>query len=208
MTSLDWELPDLELPDLDTDLPDLDLGPFVPLDLPDPDAMSLPDLAERYRPDGPLAAPGPGRRPPRWDDPQVLTMLGHLETGAYLTDAITSARLAERTVYRWFERGRIEADTDPDGLDVPSVYRHIWQAALRAQVVPEARALDTIHRAASRGAWRAAAWFLERRYPHRWGRNAYAWQAEREREREYVSVEELDEKLMRLIHEHRNGGSQ
>lgn len=200
MTSLD-----LDLPDLDLDLPDLDLGPFVPLDLPDPNAMTLTDLAERYRPEGPLAEPGAGRRPPRWDHPKVLTMLGQLETGVYLTDAITSARLAERTVYRWLEHGRLEDENDPDGLDIPTVYRHIWQSVMRAQVVPEARALDTIHRAASRGAWRAAAWFLEHRYPDRWGRNAHAWQAERECES--VSVEELDAKLMRLIGEHRNGGS-
>jgi len=111
-------LPDLDLGDLG-DLPTLDdlgLPEFSPLDLPDPDATSLADLAERYRPTADLVKPtGKGRRPPRWDDPQVLTMLGNLEGGAYRRDAVVAAGLAERTVARWVEMGKAEEEADDPG---------------------------------------------------------------------------------------------
>ena len=85
------------LPILDPgDLPSLDgLGvtwEHPPLDdppdlgIPDLDDMTLADLAQRYAPPDGLATPtGKGRRPRRWDDPRILTMLGHLELGAYRT---------------------------------------------------------------------------------------------------------------------------
>lgn len=187
---------DLDLPDpdwLDLDLPDLDL--------PDPDATTLTDLAQRYAPDGPLAALSDrGRRPPRWDDPRVLTLLGHLETGLPLTEAIAASRLAERTVYRWLERGRADDDLDPECLAPVTVYRHIWQASMRAQAVPEVRALQVIQRAASRGGWRAAAWFLERRYPDHWGRNGTAWQRERlDHDQAVPTRDEVTERILTLL---------
>lgn len=110
---------------------------------------------------------------------------------------------AERTVYRWLEDGRTEHEADIEGISVPTIYRHVWQCVIRAKGVSEARALQTIRQAASRGAWRAAAWFLERRYPDKWGRNSSAWRAEQEAAREVVTVEELDAKLMGLIAEAR-----
>lgn len=191
-------------------LPVMDLPEYEPLDLPDYEPidlstdMSLDALAERYSPEQTLASTDKGRRPPRWNDPQILTLLGHLETGLHLTAAIAAAGLSERTVYRWMEKGRTEADADPEGTSTPTVYRHIWHSIMRAEGVPEAIALDVIQRAAARGGWRAAAWFLERRYPDRWGRNGTAWQREQEAKDTYVSVEEVDAKLMRLIGESRS----
>lgn len=190
-----------------TALPDLDdLGvawEIPPLDLPDPDATSLADLAERYRPAADLVEPtGKGRRPPRWDDPRVLTMLCNLEGGAYRCDAVVAAGLAERTVARWLEMGKAEEEADDPGP--MTFYRHMWQAVTRAEGVPQMRALQVIHRAAAgRGGWRAAAWFLERRYPDNWGRRGTAWDREREAERKALAPtpEEVDAKLMRLLAE-------
>lgn len=191
--------PDLDLGDL-PDLGDLGLREVPPPDLPTADATSLADLAERYRPTTDLVEPtGKGRRPPRWDDPQVLTMLGNLEGGAYRRDAVVAAGLAERTVARWVEMGKAEEEENAPGP--MTFYRHIWQAITRAEGVPHMRALQVIHRAAAgRGGWRAAAWFLERRYPDEWGPRGTAWEREREREAA-PTVEEVDAKLMRMISE-------
>ena len=201
-------VPDLDLGPVPT-LDDLGVGwecppldPAPVLDIPAADAITLDDLAERYRPTEDLVTPGGrGRKPPRWDAPGVLTMLGYLEAGAYRGQAITSAGLAERTVMRWLEIGRDEAErADTDDLPL-TFYRHIWQAVMRAEAVPEMRALDTIRRAGERGGWRAAAWFLERRYPDTWGPRATAWEREQaaKREAEAVNVGELDAKIMAMI---------
>lgn len=201
-------MPDLDLPPLPT-LDDLGVGwesppldPSPVLDIPDADAITLDDLAERYLPTEDLVTPrGKGRKPPRWNDPRILTLLAYLEAGAYRGQAITAAGLAERTVMRWLEIGRDEAQRAEDE-DLPlTFYRHFWQAVVRAEVVPEMRALHTIRRAGERGGWRASAWFLERRYPDVWGPKATAWQREQEWERqaEEISVEALDAKIMGLI---------
>lgn len=207
-----------------TTLPDLDLGDLSSLDdlgveweyppIPDPpdlgvpdlDEMTLADLAQRYAPEDGLASPsGKGRRPPRWDDPRILTMLGHLELGAHRGEAITAAGLSERTVMSWLEKGRAEESRGEGGL--PTFYLHILRSVLRAETVPVSRALETISRAMTRSngrGWRAAAWFLERRYPDQWGPRGTAWYREREAERRSreewraVSVEELNAKIMAL----------
>lgn len=177
-------------------------------DTPDAPAVDLSDLADRYRPTAPLAAfSGRGRRPPRWDDPRVLSMLGHLEAGAYLTEAIHAAGLPERSVMRWMSLGRDEDEAEGDGPG--SVYWHIWQAITRAQAVPAVDAVQVIRRAAERrGGWRAAAWLLERRYPDTWGPRATAWERERVAgEPHRVTPEEVDAKLMRLISGHREAAA-
>lgn len=48
---------------------------------------------------------------------------------------------------------------------------------------------------------RDAAWFLERRYPDTWGPKATAWQREQEWQQrsEWVSVDDLDKKLMSMV---------
>ena len=208
-------MPDLELEPQPT-LADLGLGwdlpPVTPapvLVMPDAGSITLNGLAERYRPAESLIAPrGKGRRPPRWNDPRVLALLGYLEVGAERGQAITAAGLAERTVMRWLEIGRNEAER-ADGEDMPlSFYRHFWQAFMRAEAVPVIRALDSIRRAGERGGWRAAAWFLERRYPDSWGPKATAWRRDEERERPLearwesprrVSSHDLEEKVLRLL---------
>jgi hypothetical protein len=178
-------------------MPTLDLGPLPTLDdlglewtappidpasklaIPNADKITLEDLSERYQPAEDLVTPrGRGRKPPRWDDPRILALLGYLEIGAYRGQAITAAGLAERTVMRWLETGRDEAEcTDAEDLPL-TFYRHFWQVVARAEAVPVMRALESIHLAGQRGGWRAAAWFLERRYPDVWGPRATAWRRE------------------------------
>jgi hypothetical protein len=208
-------------------MPTLALGPLPTLDdlglertaapidsaprlaIPSADKITLEDLSERYQPAEDLVTPrGKGRKPPRWDDPRILALLGYLEIGAYRGQAITAAGLAERTVMRWLETGREEAERTGTEDFPLTFYRHFWQAFVRAETVPVIRALDSIRRAGERGGWRAAAWFLERRYPDVWGPKATAWKRDEERERPRealwesprpVSRQDLEEKVLRLL---------
>lgn len=170
------------------------------------DRVRLDDLADRYRPAEPLTTPlGKGRKPPPWDDPRILTLLGYLELGSYRRQAITAAGLAERTVMRWLEMGRDEA-ARVENEDPPlTFYVHFWQAVRRAEGVAVMRALATICRAAERGSWRASAWFLERRYPKKWGRRATAGEREQEWTRSTpevscsLSIQDLEAKVQRIL---------
>ena len=208
-------MPDLNLEPLPT-LADLGMGwdsnPLAPttvLDIPDADSITLDDLAERYRPAEAVVTPrGKGRRPPLWNDPRVLALLGYLEIGAGRGQATIAAGLAERTVMRWLEIGRDEAERAESEHMPLTFYRHFRQALMRAEMVPVIRALDTIRRAGQRGGWRAAAWFLERRYPDSWGPKATAWK--RDVEQRGVSEpswnalfpasgEDLEAKVLRIL---------
>jgi len=186
--------------------------PDLQLVLPDPEGVTLSDLAARYAPPQDLAVrKGKGRQPPRYDDPRILIMLGHLEAGTYRSEACAAAGLAERTVMRWLEIGRAEAQHQESDDSPMTVYWHIWQSTLRAEAVTQVRALQTVHAAAGRGAWRAAAWFLERRYPEKWGPKAFQCQQDETPKRNQepkihdspnVDINELEAKVQRILANH------
>lgn len=92
----------------------------------------------------------------------------YLECGNYLEAAAAAAGVPLRTVYSWLQRGREEED---------GIYRDFSDACGEAAAKAEAKAVERIERAAEK-VWQAAAWFLERKFPTRWGLRAQA--AERE----------------------------
>jgi len=65
------------------------------------------------------------------------------------------------TFYAWLERGQ-KAKTGP--------YSDFSDAIQKAQADAETRNVALIAKAAKDGTWTAAAWWLERKYPERWGR--------------------------------------
>lgn len=128
----------------------------------------LADIAARYAPEVPLTIPeGRGRRPPRWNDTQVLVLLALLENGLPRTEALALVNLPHRTYSRWMQQGQAEDDTDPDSP--PTFYWHFWRSVMRAEAMFAMAAVALITQAARRGSWRAAAWLLERKYPDMWG---------------------------------------
>lgn len=84
------------------------------------------------------------------------------ETAAKLCD------ISESTFYYWKKRGR-EAKS--------GIHREFYEAMEKAEALAEARRVQVIQQAMEgKGAfknadWKAAAWYLERRYPEKWGRN-------------------------------------
>jgi transcriptional regulator with XRE-family HTH domain len=84
-----------------------------------------------------------------------------LEHGMHQESAATRAGITKQTYYNWLERGRNEPG---------SIYADFLDAVEKARARPEAEALEAIHVAWRDGTWQAAAWFLERSHPHKYGR--------------------------------------
>ena len=83
-----------------------------------------------------------------------------LRAGNYFDAACGYAGICEKTGYNWLERGR----TARNGK-----YVQFLQAVEKASVDAEVGTVAVIKKA-SIDTWQAAAWWLERRFPNKWGR--------------------------------------
>jgi len=83
-----------------------------------------------------------------------------LAMGNYADDVCDIVGIGETTFYRWLQEG--EAGKEP--------YREFRESIKKAQAQAVARAVAGIQRAGLDGSWQALAWFLERRYPDKWGK--------------------------------------
>ena len=89
-------------------------------------------------------------------------ILAALRAGNFRDPASRAAGITRRTLVRWLAAGR----------DHPrSRFGRFRRAVLEAEKDAEANALNVIIGAGPED-WKAAAWFLERRFPHRWARAA------------------------------------
>lgn len=86
-------------------------------------------------------------------------LLGLLRMGMYVQQACNMVGIAKDTIYDWLKRGA--AGEEPYAA-FASAYE---KAAAQAEMV----ALSDIR--AGKNNWQARAWFLERRFRDRWGRN-------------------------------------
>jgi hypothetical protein len=99
-----------------------------------------------------------------------------LAGGMYADDAARLAGIAPSTLYGWLRRGRLaEAEHDTTGAklcpdDAPFV--ELLEAVERARSQARRAALEVIRSAAEAGTWQAAAWYLERTAPDKYGRGA------------------------------------
>lgn len=89
--------------------------------------------------------------------------------------AAAYAGIGESTFYAWLERGRKERarlaaspNARPRAKETPFV--EFLASIEKAQADAEARNVALIAKAAAEGTWTAAAWWLERKHPDRWGR--------------------------------------
>lgn len=89
--------------------------------------------------------------------------------------AAAYAGIGESTFYAWLERGRKERarlaaspNARPRAKETPFV--EFLASIEKAQADAETRNVALIAKAAQEGTWTAAAWWLERKYPERWGR--------------------------------------
>lgn len=98
-------------------------------------------------------------RPTALDDLVSRRICEAIEKGNTREMAARSAKIAESTLYSWLRRGR--AGESP--------FAEFSENLKKAEAHAEGESVGIIREAASKGTWQAAAWFLERRYPKRWG---------------------------------------
>lgn len=86
-------------------------------------------------------------------------ILNAIKAGNYSYVAAQLGGIGERTFYDWMKRG--ESGEEP--------FAQFSQAVKEAETQAEARNVAIIQRHAQ-NSWQAAAWYLERKAPGRWGR--------------------------------------
>lgn len=100
-------------------------------------------------------------RPTKFTEERANKILEALRLGVPQSTAYTYAGISETTYYRWLQEAG-----EPGAKQELREFREAVQAA-RAEA--EVRSLAVIQNA-SRKTWQAAAWFLERGFPHHWAR--------------------------------------
>lgn len=101
-------------------------------------------------------------QPTKFNEERAEKLLQAVRGGNYLATASAYAGISYQTLRRWV----LKAD-DPNA---PPEYVEFKEALEKARADGEVAALAKIQRAASDGAWQAAAWYLERSRPEQWGR--------------------------------------
>ena len=93
--------------------------------------------------------------------PQVRDQIAEaIRLGAYAEQAAAAAGIASSTYYDWIKRG--DAGEQP--------FSEFSEALRACEAQAEVAAVTVLRDAAQAGDWRAAAHYLERRHPERWGR--------------------------------------
>jgi transposase len=90
------------------------------------------------------------------------TIVRLIRAGNYLETAACAAGIDRVTLREWLKRGANESE---------GIYAEFTDAVNEAAAMAEARSVAIIAKAAE-VQWQAAAWMLERKHRHKWGRQA------------------------------------
>lgn len=101
-------------------------------------------------------------RPTKFTPKVRELILSAVREGNYIETAAQSAGINKDTFYSWMVKGETSC--------APKEFSDFSEAIKRARAEAEIQALAVIQVAANRGIWQAAAWYLERSYPDRFGR--------------------------------------
>lgn len=84
-----------------------------------------------------------------------------LRAGNHAKVAAEFGGVAETTFFRWMQEGEAAAS---------GAKREFWEAIKKAEADAEVQRVARIAKAGQDGIWQADAWWLERKFPERWGR--------------------------------------
>jgi hypothetical protein len=98
-------------------------------------------------------------RPPKLDPATTEKVVQAIIAGCSRADAARYAGVGESTLRRWIARGRAEKE---------GAFADFADAVLDAEAKASVLANGCIAKAIRNGDWKAAAWFLERRFPERY----------------------------------------
>ncbi|HUY98596.1 MAG TPA: hypothetical protein VMW47_13445 [Verrucomicrobiae bacterium] len=106
---------------------------------------------------------GPGVTRSKLTPERSETILGLVRSGNYLQTACQYAGIDPGTLSRWLAKGRQDRE---QGRRTP--HAEFAEACARAEAHAEAVRIQRVAKAAETD-WKADAWYLERRFPDRWG---------------------------------------
>ena len=100
-------------------------------------------------------------RPSKLTESSMEKLTDALRSGSYRIDACRAAGIHYNTLLAWEKKG--ESQTSGE-------YVEFLEALRRAEAEAVVSSVEVITTAAQGGDWRAAAWFLEHKYPNNWSR--------------------------------------
>ena len=112
--------------------------------------------------------------------PTVLTadvqdrIVTAIRAGSYLDDAAAYAGISRAVVFRWLAQGKDAQQRHEAGetlTDFETILIDFVDAVENARAQAVIRNVGIIQSAAQDGQWQAAAWYLERTNPRKWGRH-------------------------------------
>lgn len=112
-------------------------------------------------PKEPADGKGPVRVMKKFNAETASTIITFIRGGAFAETAAAAAGISKSTLYEWLRRGRRRGR---------GPMFQFAEETETAHAQSEVNAIGIIGKAAAAGAWQAAAWHLERKYPERWGR--------------------------------------
>lgn len=99
-----------------------------------------------------------------------------IAAGNYVETTCRYLGISKETWYRWFRTGEQQKK---------GIFRDFYDAIKKAEAAAEARNVAIIQEAA-KTTWQAAAWFLERKYPERWGKKEIPNEVQQKQQQELL----------------------
>ncbi len=100
-------------------------------------------------------------RPSKLTESRMEKLIEALRSGAYRIEACRAAGIHYNTLLAWEKKGESESSGE---------YVEFLEALRMAEAEAVITNVEVINKAAQNGDWRAAAWFLEHKYPDSWAR--------------------------------------
>jgi hypothetical protein len=100
-------------------------------------------------------------RPSKLTESRMQKLTEALRSGSYRIDACRAAGIHYNTLLAWEKKGESQMSGE---------YVEFLEALREAEAEAVVSNIKIITGAAQRGDWRAAAWFLEHKYPNNWAR--------------------------------------
>lgn len=134
---------------------------------------------------------------PILDDTARAKIMEALQAGSYTDAAVAFAGVSRTQFYQWMAIGNDIRDrliVTPDYEPTPHEQQclELLDAVEQSRASAEVAAIGVIRRAAREGAWQAAAWWLERTQPSKWGRFGRELETATSGQQATVSIEELE----------------
>ena len=154
--------------------------------------------------------PKPVGRPSKATDEVFQKITDAVKAGVWIEQAAHLAAIHPSTLYEWVSKGErareMEELTGEPMSEQDLRLAEFSESLKRARAEAEARNITLIQKAAQDGTWQAAAWYLERSAPHRWGRRDRMEITGKEGGSIEVSVSsaDLEAKVLTLLSERTN----